>query len=205
MTFRRQNILMLSLFCSIGFAADPFPPETHRSVLHRLTRESIDGAIAHGLPLPQSALSVSVGNSPLNDAVRSVVIRTFVEKRLDVYDSDDGADTILTVVVSNAALQYGRPFSTSLFGARKVEREISVTSDIAMVTKVSRRVLYSSVFTRSARDTVLLSDVHLLDDPSVPFTAVTLPELSFFESVLEPAIITVASAVAVYLFFTIRS
>ncbi|MHB1051082.1 MAG: hypothetical protein ACYC09_13470 [Bacteroidota bacterium] len=190
--------------CSIGFAADTVLPRSHRGILHRLTQETIVAAMENGLSLPD-ALVVTIQHSPLNDAVRSAIPRPFLEKKIDVYFSPDSADTILMFSLDEAALTYGTPFSTSFLGSKKVERTISVQADITLLTKSAQKILFSSEFTRSVTDTVMLSEINLLDDPSVPFTAVVLPATSFFDSIVEPAIITIASAVAVYLFFTIRS
>ena len=205
MIFRRQNILTMFILCSIGFAADTALPDSHRSMLHRLSQETIAAAVEKGLSLPDSSLSISIGKSPLNDVIRSAVTRSFLERNMDIYVSSDGADTIMSFSLTEATLVYGRTFSESFLGTKKVERTITVKADITLMTKAAQRMLFSSEIIRAVTDTVLLSDVALLDDPTVPFTAVTHPATSFIDSVIEPVIITIASAVAVYLFFTIRS
>jgi hypothetical protein len=205
MVLRRQNILTMVVLCSIGFAADTVIPVSHRSILHRLAQGTIAAAGENGLSLPDDALIVIIEKSPLNDAIRSAVSRSFSDKNITLYFSSDSADTLLTFSLDEATLVYGTPFSSSFLGSKKVERTITVKADIALMTKAAQKVLFSSEVTRSVTDTVMLSDVGLLNDPTVPFTAVVLPANSFFDSIIEPAIITIASAVAVYLFFTIRS
>ncbi len=205
MIFRRQNILTICILCSIGFAADTVLPDSHRSMVQRLTRETIAVAEEKGLSLPDSSLSLFIGNSSLNDVVRSAVTRSFLERNLVMYVTSVGTDTMLSFSLTEATLAYGKQFSTSFLGSSKVERTISVKVDISLMATSTQRMLFSSEIAQSVTDTILFSEVALLDDPTIPFTAVTLPASSFFDSIVEPAIITIASAVAVYLFFTIRS
>jgi hypothetical protein len=205
MIIRRQNIVIMIFLWSIGFAADASHPDSHRSVISRLSQETLTSAVADGLTFPASAMCFTAGKNSWNEIVRTAVLQTLLERTEKVYTAPDIPDTLFSLALNDVVLTYGSPFSTSFLGARKVERTITVTAEISLTTKQSERILYSSVITLSSTDTVLFSAIEALHDPSLPFTSPPLPAVSFIDTILEPAIITIASAVAVYLFFTIRS
>lgn len=205
MIIRRQNIAIVMFLYSIGFAADVSSPDSHRSVIFRLSKEALFSAIADGMILPASAICYTAERSSWNEIVRTAVIQALLERTAEVYTGEDIPDTLLSFSMHNAVVTYGSPFSTSFLGARKVERTVAVTASISLTTKQTKKILYSSVIARSSTDTVLVSAIDALNDPSLPFTIPPVPVVSFIETILEPAVITIAAAVAVYLFFTIRS
>lgn len=104
-------------------------------------------------------------------------------------------------LVRVAAVEYGEPFTESFFGPRRCTRTVALTVSIRGDLPVTCPARISF----SCSDTVLVSDIPMLDASAPPRTKVVLPERSWLDTVLEPAIITVASGVAIYLFFTIRS
>lgn len=56
-------------------------------------------------------------------------------------------------------------------------------------------------------DTIMNSDIQLIEDPLYPFTKGKIPKKksNFFDEILEPAIIVSASLISVILFFSVRS
>jgi hypothetical protein len=60
-------------------------------------------------------------------------------------------------------------------------------------------------FNHFLADTVLYSEISQLDNIAYTFASADLPEEPFFSSTLEPVIAIGTAAVAVYLFFNIRS
>ncbi|MFA6540839.1 MAG: hypothetical protein WCT99_04490 [Bacteroidota bacterium] len=114
-----------------------------------------------------------------------------------------GAARSLAVSVRNASVTYGEAFTESFFSSQYTVRTISLSFDVILQDSV--KILYSASKTITLRDTVRYSEAESLHDFSTPFSTYTPPSLSFFDSLLEPIVVTIASGIAVYLFFTIRS
>jgi len=101
-------------------------------------------------------------------------------------------------------VRYGDAFRESFLGTRKTERTISTTIS-ANVRNAQNEVLFAGAISKAYKDTVNVSQVPELESPSIFFTHGELRGTEFLEEVLEPIIIVGASAVVVYLFFTVRS
>ena len=200
-----QIISVLLIVGTICFATDTKIPSSHRSILQRLAHSAISMAVEENVSHSFTAVSFSMDTTGLHSVVRNDVINALLSKNILVYTNVSSADTIVGCLAQDPFLSYGEVFTESWFGARKVERTISLTMQITISSLSSNAILYSKKFIVSNTDTVLYSDIQNLEDPSLPVRSLSLPQLSLFDSFLEPMIITVASAVAIYLFFTIRS
>jgi hypothetical protein len=91
------------------------------------------------------------------------------------------------------------------FGAKVVDREVTLGLGVRLVDHRSGIVLASREIKRTMRDLVSVSEIPTLEDLNVPVTRGTLPAEGFFSSLAEPLIMVGAVAVAVYLLFTVRS
>ena len=92
-----------------------------------------------------------------------------------------------------------------LFGAKIVDREVTLNIGARLVEQRSGMLIVNREFRQSVRDTVEVSEIHQLEDPYVSVTQGNLPAEGFFSSLAEPLIMLGAVAVAVYLLFTVRS
>lgn len=92
-----------------------------------------------------------------------------------------------------------------LFGAKIVDREVTLNIGARLVEQRSGMLIVNREFRQSVRDTVEVSEIQQLEDPYVSVTQGNLPAEGFFSSLAEPLIMLGAVAVAVYLLFTVRS
>ena len=92
-----------------------------------------------------------------------------------------------------------------LFGARKVDRTVSVTLHSRITDTLRTEPLLSEDLSRSIKDTVLVSDLDRLEASTIRATRGILPSEGFFENLTEPLIVLGTVAVAVVLLFTVRS
>ena len=140
-----------------------------------------------------------------NNYLKQQIIQSLVANTNGVSLHQNGIDTKIECNVRDLSLRYGEVFTETFFGERKVERSISLSLVVTILSASSGRILYSQTIKKASSDTVLYSQVNELLDDSLPFTMTVQPQLSFFDSIIEPVVVTVASGVVIYLFFTIRS
>jgi hypothetical protein len=77
--------------------------------------------------------------------------------------------------------------------------------DLSGSYSISKETVISERFDYAYIDTVSVDDAKAIENPSFPFTQAEIPSEPFFSSLLEPAIAIGSAALAVILFFTIRS
>lgn len=195
-------MLIASAVC---FASDHSAQQSHRSIIKQLTQQTVEGIIDRCFTVLPASIAVSMDNSALNTMVHHDVAESFLSKKIAVFTSQASADTVFEFSAYDVTLKYGEPFTESFFGRRKVNRTISLSVQFSFLSQSQHKVIATQKMTVTTVDTIDYAVVQTLNDPSIPFSSVIEPQLSFFDSILEPAIVTVASAVVIYLFFTIRS
>lgn len=205
MVHRYHSIVLMIVLCLISQAAVGDAPESHGQVLRNVTQQIMTDAVTGGFSLPVTALSVTIPTSPLNDLVQQSVIRDLRNRIGVIFVEQANADTVLTYHAIEAAVSYGTPFSRTFLGQRVVERFVSIDVELTLTSSITKAVIHSVRKRCTAVDTVLFSQLRLLDDSAPPFVKIVPAQYSFFDSIIEPAVVTIASAVAIYLFFTIRS
>lgn len=92
-----------------------------------------------------------------------------------------------------------------MLGTKKIERDITVKYDIKITGKDSTEVIFVQNFSKKAKDNIDLDKLKFSEDSRFSFSSSELPEENTVNQILFPAIIITVSAVAIILFFTIRS
>lgn len=95
---------------------------------------------------------------------------------------------------------YGEPERDGLFGDFQVERQLYFRGSYDCIG-----LECGDDFWFTERDTILYEDINLFETASLPFTRGEKPDPPVFSSLLEPVLIVTSAAVAVILFFTVRS
>jgi len=205
MTFLRTSIVMLLMSCVCSSVAVGDTPESHATKLRSRSHHVITEAVNGGLHLPVTAVSLSIPPSPLNDLVQQSVVQELLGRTGNVFVDAADADTVLTYSAIEAAVSYGAPFTKTFFGSKFIVRSVAIDVEMTLSTRISNAVIFSSVVRSTAVDTVQFLDLRVLDESAPPFITIAPVAYTFFDSIIEPAVVTIASAVAIYLFFTIRS
>jgi hypothetical protein len=104
-------------------------------------------------------------------------------------------------VVKDAVTSYGDIFRNGLLGDYYVPRSLHLSGSI----NYSGSTIFSREFEYSSLDTVKTENIELLENSAYAFTRGKLPAEPFFSSILEPVVVIGTAALAVILFFTIRS
>lgn len=202
---RRQIISIVLVSLSVCFAFEGKIPSSHRSVLQQLAHMIITTAVEEENLFSSSAVFLRMEDLPVHSVVRNDIVGALLSRNITVQTAQESAGTIMTCTVQDPAVSYGDMFTESIFGARKVERIVSLTMHVDVASRLNNTIVFSKKYSVSNIDTVLYDDIQNLEDPTLPVRSMSRPHPSFFDSFLEPVLVTVASAVAIYLFFTIRS
>lgn len=153
--------------------------------------------------VPASSISFVYEKKISNSVIYHTIVQNFFLRKISIADNSTDRDTVFEILVRGASISYGETFSESFLGTLKTERTISLTCDGAV--KAHQKILWAGSKTVSLVDTVDYSEIDQLHSDNLPFASYSKPSLSFFDSILEPVVVTIASGVAIYLFFTIRS
>jgi hypothetical protein len=118
-------------------------------------------------------------------------------------NSKDSVDNKITInyVLDNAEVNYGDIFRAGLFGSYMLPRIIKISGNYSIRND---SFLYKE-FHYNYLDTVKVDNIKTLENNSYPFTEGNVPAEPFFSSLFEPLVAIGTAAIAVYLFFTIRS
>ena len=104
-------------------------------------------------------------------------------------------------LIKNATVDYGNMYRDGILGDYYVSRSVLLSGNFNLTgeTTVTHEFNYSS------KDTIKADDVKNLENPAYPFTQGKMPAEPFFSGILEPVVAVGTAALAVILFFTIRS
>ena len=197
----RRNILLTVIVASLCSAADPV--RTDREVLLQQC-DSVMSMIGSEIRTV-SAISVVLGSDTVTAFFRPNILQGLAATSVPVQFQSDPTGTTLELHVQESSVLYGEIFTESFFGTRKCERRVKVAVSTSLFSPEKQKVLSSKTVSSTSVDTVDFASVDQLHSSSIPMTRFTPPALTFFDSFLEPAIVTVASGIVIYLFFTIRS
>ncbi len=120
-----------------------------------------------------------------------------------IADSNKKISNRLVYTLENVKVIYKSVFKDGFLGKYLVKREAFVNGNYFKENK--DKIGKVNEFSFTSVDTVLYDDIKNLDNIAYRFTSAELPEEPFFSSLLEPIIAIGTAAIAVYLFFNIRS
>ncbi|MCB0750034.1 MAG: hypothetical protein KDC52_01025 [Ignavibacteriae bacterium] len=110
---------------------------------------------------------------------------------------------ILNYSIENIAVDYSDMFRDGIFGEYLIQRNINLNGSYFVISSGNLGNVNNYEYT--FKDTVALNAVNSLQNIAYSFTSPEIPDEPFFSSLVEPTIAVGTAAIAVYLFFNIRS
>lgn len=107
----------------------------------------------------------------------------------------------LQYVISEATVSYGDLFRDGFLGQYKVPRRLQLSGS----GNLTGGSITTHNFNFTYADTIAVDSISTYENQAYPFTHARLPSEPFFSGLLEPVIVVGTAALAVILFFTIRS
>lgn len=129
------------------------------------------------------------------------LIEAFQKENLKISTND--LSPKINYSLDQIKLNYSDIFRDGLFGSFLVKRSTSLSGSWYINDEVKLGDTESFVYTFS--DTISYSEISLVENIAYSFTTSEIPEEPFFSSSVEPAIALGSAAIAIYLFFNIRS
>ncbi len=204
MTSVMQNIAVTLVLFSICFASEHEPSKNNREIFFRLCDSAMVEIVSAGIN-QQMPVTLQTGNDIISSYFHHRFIQGLSLRNIPTYLKTDSAMTTLELTVRESSVFYGEVFTESFFGERKTERKLTLSLNATFISNSNGKVISAVQVSKTFTDTVAYSAVEQFNEQAPPLSGYVRPALTFFDSILEPAIVTIASGVAIYLFFTIRS
>lgn len=180
--------------------AQAFPQSnTNLDIFYTMADSSVNNFISN---IPQSSENVGVVLN-LGDSYSifsNRIINTLTTSGRKFTDEKNG-DVNVNYVIDEISVEYGEIFRDGLFGDYMVPRNLQLRGNYLLNGRLS---LFRE-FTYSFTDTIKYDEIDLVENESFEFTKGKVPAEPFFTSLLEPVVAVGTAALAVILFFTIRS
>lgn len=131
------------------------------------------------------------------------ILSRFIAEGKIIRNSNTKGSNLVVVdfTIDKAKVNYGDMYRKGLLGGFYIPRVITLSGNFLVLPTLKQLQDFNYTYT----DTVKVDEVRSLENISYPFTQGQLPPEPFFSSLFEPVIAIGATALAIILFFTIRS
>ncbi len=107
----------------------------------------------------------------------------------------------VSISLENASVNYGDMFRKSFLGSFYLERNLNLNGNFIFDENNKPLQNFNYIY----KDTVKVSEINNLENSAYPFTRSEIPSEPFLSNIYEPVIAVGTAAVAIFLFFAIRS
>ncbi|MFO7524460.1 MAG: hypothetical protein R6W68_03320 [Ignavibacteriaceae bacterium] len=152
-------------------------------------------------------ISISVELGTYYTIFENPIISKFSSKGIKVIRSSGSSQQIphLNFVLDNAEVNYKDQERDGFLGDFFVTREVTISGNYLLTSADEITSAQMKEFSYNFNDKVKADSLDGIENRSFPFTQGQLPPEPFFSSLLEPVLAVSAAAVAVILFFSVRS
>lgn len=136
----------------------------------------------------------------------NTLVSKITSQGIKVYrGSEKNNSAKVNFVMDNAIVTYGEPERKSLLGSFYSTRKLEISGNYVYAANSNSAFSEQKKYNFAFIDTILVEDIDKVENRSYPFTQGILPSEPFISSLFEPVIAVGAAALAVILFFSIRS
>ncbi len=175
-------------------------PAKNVSIINALIDESIDSILKSSPGLKQ--VSFEFNSPPGLKRFKNRVIYGLKSKGIEIYENDI-SKTRLNYALDDVSVIFSDAFRESFFGGYKSERKVNL--DGSYIISENGKVVLSKIFSLQKTDTLDFDEIRNVSGNNFSMKGNDKPGVPFFGSLLEPVIALGAVAVAIFLFFTVRS
>jgi hypothetical protein len=162
-------------------------------VLNRLIEKSLipvqDFFIADSIK--SAKVQVYSSEPKLNDLIRFHLLKNIDEEPNSIYS--------IEILVNKYEVVLPEVVSYPLFGEEKIQRKSSL--DVSYLISKNGVKIKNFNFSETITDTLTISQISDEISPK----SLKLPQVPFYRKIIEPAVISIATGIIVYLFFITRS
>lgn len=182
------------LFAVISVSAQE---KTNLGVFKELV-DSSAAEVAAVIPDSVEAIDLKLNNGPMS-VFNAELISSLSKRGYNLVHRTDNLK--LEFIIDEASTSYGEIYRDGFLGDYYVPRMILLSGNYNIIGNT----ILTHSFNFAYQDTVSVDSVTSLENAAYPFTMGKLPAEPFFSGILEPVIAVGTAALAVILFFTIRS
>ncbi len=175
---------------------------TNKEIVHNFLKEFSDTLSVRLDTSNHKNIYLKIIPNLLSDFIESIVINKLSNKGFKFFLSNCDSCNTLQISVNHFKIEYKRVWSE-----RPTNRIVrSVELDIITLLKNSDASVGSINFKKSFSDTLTFNDIDIVERDGTPFTAPRPKEPeNFLKKYFEPIVVIGSTALAILLFFTIRS
>ncbi|MFO7448371.1 MAG: hypothetical protein R6W90_18575 [Ignavibacteriaceae bacterium] len=151
---------------------------------------------ASELPASVKEIGLELNSGTIYSVFNTKIISAFNESGIKTNGSNDYK---VLYVIDDASVSYGKMFRDGFLGDYLLERKVNLKGNYFIAGYDVKD------FSISFEDTISVEEVKELESYSFPFTQGKVPAEPFFSGLFEPVVAIGTAALAVILFFTIRS
>jgi hypothetical protein len=149
------------------------------------------------------SITLNYISPPDLDILKNRIILNLEEISSKLVTESEQADLVIDYTVDEVDIKYNSTFKDGFFGSYMIERQAFLHGSYYL--SFNNNVTDANQFHYTIKDTVNRDEIKDLENPGLPFTHDEVPYVPFFSSILVPAIAIGATAVAIFLLFTVRS
>jgi len=208
---RRRTLFIAAIMAAAWYAFTPDAqadePGTRptKDMFNEMCRSAADSLLRQCGLAHASSVQIRFAGGERTQFFRSVLLDAVAAQSAAVYVEGAHADTIITLGIEDAQVAYGTAFRERWFGERKTERTAALAVRLEMQLRSTGKILFAGTLRHAAADTIAVEEAARAGATSRGVAVGNVPASSLWEKILEPAILTVSSGIAIYLFFTVRS
>ena len=201
---RIQLIIIISLVINFTNFAQV---KTNLEVVTDLVSKSVKDIVQNTETIDNKEFAIKFVAADDYSILRTKLISELQKNDFILFDKNESKNIglqTLTYTLDEVGVKYKKIFKDGILGTYLVERE-SLIKGSFFIEEKNNKLGKVNAFNYTSLDTVLYDEVKTLDNIAYQFTSAKLPDEPFFSSLLEPIIAIGTAAIAVYLFFNIRS
>ena len=197
--FQKFLLLFLIIFPNLELHSQAL---TNLDIFYSLT-DSLVNKINSEIPRSEKQIFLTLNLGQQYSLFANSIKDRFIKSGKEIIEEPESKTTIpnVDIVIEGAGVEYGEMFRNGFFGTHYIQRYSTIFGNYLQT--FSDNGLQKFEITKI--DTVKVEDISLLENPSFPFTQASVPPEPFLSGVAEPIIAIGTAALAVVLFFTIRS
>lgn len=170
---------------------------------------NVSRAILRGLAVRAGdSILLRVGGVEESWIVSNAVVAEMKSESLQVFQPAEGiggARYVLDITHAEVNVRYAGTFTESMFGAKKVQREVNAGFSSQVIDMRTNEIRYSGSLNDAQIDTVLIDEIERIETPGVKSTHAAAPPATLLDKIVEPFVIIGATGVAIYLLFHVRT
>ncbi len=202
-----KYFLSIALFIIHGSISYPQSDRSNIEIIDRLIDESLVPVANRLTILGTDKLYElhSSGNDDAESYLFESLTRQYQKFRFLLGEESDSSAYKIEISRPVIKVEYKKIYTDDLLGTKRVQRVVRVSYNLQVISIKDPSNISSINFDRSTKDSFDLDKLDLVQDRRYSFSEALLPEESDLNKILLPALIVLASAATIALFFIIRS